>query len=504
MNDVPSFNPVPLIARKRDGGALEPEEIADIIRHYAADELPDDQMAALAMAILLRGMTATEIVALTEQMLRSGQTLAAADRSTRVDKHSTGGVGDKTSFIVAPLLACCGLHVPMISGRGLGPTGGTLDKLESIPGVRTDLSADEIQQILDRVGCVITGATHDLVPADRKLYALRDVTATVPSMSLITASILSKKLAEGLSALVLDVKVGSGAFMKTLPAARDLAECLVLVGMRLNLPTHALLTSMDQPNGRFVGNSVEIDESLEVLAGRGPGDLRELALALAGEILLMTQRADSPAAARQILAGHLDSGRALERFRTMVEAQGGRLDRPRSRAASWTLTAEHAGYLHAINAENLGLALVEMGGGRKQLGQPIDRSVGLEMLVRLGDRIERGQEIVHIFAPSDARARGLRLIADAIQIRDEAPAVTPLIIDRVRAAEVSGQPLPVDAGARSLRRATRILACDPHRLEPAAAIRSARSNGADWSTPHSRLAARHTPRIRAFASARRC
>ncbi len=380
-------------------------------------------------------------------MLGSGQTLPAADRSLRVDKHSTGGIGDKTSFIVAPLLACCGLQVPMISGRGLGPTGGTLDKLESIPGVRTDLAAERNSTGTSTGWAAsLPAPRHDLVPADRKLYALRDVTATVPSMPLITASIMSKKLAEGLSALVLDVKLGSGAFMKTLPAARDLAECLVYVGTRLHVPTHALLTSMDQPNGRFVGNSVEIDESLEILAGNGPADLRELVLELAGEILLMKHLAASPEAAKQTLEGHLKSGRAHERFVAMVAAQAGRLDERRPRATSWTLTTDRAGYVHSINAESLGLALVEMGGGRKQMGQPIDHSVGLEMLVRLGDRVERGQEIIRIFAPSDARARGLSLIASSLRVADQAPTLLPLVLDRVRAADVSESPAPIDTG----------------------------------------------------------
>ncbi len=268
---------------------------------------------------------------LTDVMLRSGRMLEADDRARRVDKHSTGGVGDKTSLVIAPLLACCGLQVPMISGRGLGTTGGTLDKLESIPGYRTNLSLDDIRRIVDRVGCIITGATADLAPADRKLYALRDVTATVGSIPLITASIMSKKLSENIGSLVLDVKFGSGAFMRSQRDAEALARSMVGVSERMGVRATALLTDMNQPNGRLAGNAVEVDEAIQVLAGSGPSDLRELCVALAAEALVLSGVADDLNAANTKLEKHFESGRALEKFREMVVAQGGDPDSPRPR-----------------------------------------------------------------------------------------------------------------------------------------------------------------------------
>jgi len=267
------MHPSSIIVKKRDGGVLDPADISFFVDGYVRGEIPDYQMSALAMAIFLRGMDHEETVTLTEKMLASGKTLCWASGSVpKVDKHSTGGIGDKVSIILAPLLACCDLHVPMLSGRGLGTTGGTLDKLESISGFRADLNIDEIQRLTERVGCVITGTTEDLAPADRKLYALRDVTGTVPSIPLIVASIMSKKLAENVDALVLDVKFGSGAFMKSIEEARQLAFTLVEVGQRMNVKTTALLTDMNQPLGRMVGNAVEVDEAVEVLKGNGTTD----------------------------------------------------------------------------------------------------------------------------------------------------------------------------------------------------------------------------------------
>ncbi|RIK84242.1 MAG: thymidine phosphorylase [Planctomycetota bacterium] len=285
------MNPVWIIQKKRDRGELTAAEIGEFIAGYVRGDVPDYQMSALAMAIYLNGMTTDETAALTDSMLNSGARFEWPDDGRlRADKHSTGGIGDKTSLLLAPMLACCGLQVPMISGRGLGATGGTLDKLEAIPGFRTDLSMEEVRDVVRRVGCVITGATADLVPADRKLYALRDVTATVPSIPLITASIMSKKLAEGLDALVLDVKFGSGAFMKTLDQARRLAESLVSTGKRMGVATTALLTDMNQPLGRMAGNAVEVNESVAALEGRGPADLMEVTLALGAQVLAFAGR----------------------------------------------------------------------------------------------------------------------------------------------------------------------------------------------------------------------
>ncbi|MGC3966115.1 MAG: thymidine phosphorylase [Pirellulales bacterium] len=309
------MNPVQIIAKKRDGQALSAGEIRALVERYARGELPDYQMSAWAMAVFLRGMTDDETAALTEAMLDSGAQLQWPAELTTVDKHSTGGIGDKTSLILAPLLACFDLAVPMISGRGLGATGGTLDKLEAIPGFRTDLNLEEIRAVTRAVGCVITGATADLVPADRKLYALRDVTATVASIPLITASIMSKKLAEGLRALVLDVKFGSGAFMKTADEARRLARSMVAVGRKMGVATTALLTDMNQPLGRMAGNAVEVDESIDVLQGGGPQDLIDLTLALGAELLVATGRAADHEAAVTTQRARLSDGTAYEKFR---------------------------------------------------------------------------------------------------------------------------------------------------------------------------------------------
>lgn len=430
------MNPTSIIARKRDGGALTSEQIASFVTGYVTGDVPDHQMAALAMAIYLRGMNDTETSILTEQMLHSGCQLEWSSQSPpKVDKHSTGGVGDKVSLILTPLLACCGLQIPMISGRGLGATGGTLDKLESIPGFRTDLGTAEIRDVTERVGCVITGATENLVPADRKLYALRDVTATVGSIPLIAASIMSKKLAENLSALVLDVKFGTGAFMKSLEEARQLAHSMVAVGTRMGVPTTALLTDMNQPLGRMIGNAVEVDESLAVLSGEGPKDVIELVLALGTELLLSTGIVGSRDEATRRLSEQIRSGRGLEKFREMVAAQGGDLDAPRELARSSEVTAEHAGFITDIDAEQLGNALIELGGGRRQMSDRIDHSVGLEMLVRLGDEVEQGQPLVRVFADPHAVGRVRPLIEAAFVFGAQSTLPPKLIVDRISTQE---------------------------------------------------------------------
>jgi pyrimidine-nucleoside phosphorylase len=426
-------NPSQIIASKRDGSALSATEIAEFIQGYVVGTIPDYQMSALAMAIYWRGMDEAETATLTEQMLQSGDVLAGNDRERRVDKHSTGGIGDKTSLILAPLLACCGLKVPMISGRGLGPTGGTLDKLESIPGFRTNLSTEVIDRIVDSVGCVITGATPNLVPADRKLYALRDVTATVASIPLITASIMSKKLAESLSALVLDVKFGSGAFMKSRDSARLLAQSMVATGARMGVRTTSLITDMNQPNGRLAGNAVEVDEAIACLSGQGPEDLQRLTLALAVELLLLKNLAGSFQEAEKLLRDHLSSGRAREKFDEMVVAQGGDPNAPRQRAAESVVRAGQAGFVRTIETETLGMLIVDLGGGRKALGQKVDHSVGLQMLVRLGDPVEAGQPLVRIFAQGNDHEWAVPRIAAAIALDAEPGPDLPLIAERVTA-----------------------------------------------------------------------
>ena len=439
------MNPVWIIQKKRDRGQLSSEEIGAFIAGYAQGDIPDYQMSALAMAIYLNGMTTDETAALTDHMLASGARFDWPDDDVpRVDKHSTGGIGDKTSLLLAPMLACCGLQVPMISGRGLGATGGTLDKLEAIPGFRTNLSMDEIRRVVAKVGCVITGATPDLVPADRKLYALRDVTATVPSIPLITASIMSKKLAEGLDVLVLDVKFGSGAFMKTEALARELAQSLVATGKRMGVATTALLTDMNQPLGRMAGNAVEVDESVAALEGRGPDDLMEVTLALGAEVLASCRVGEThhaPPNNVDIGAFHapyiaelqrtIASGAAREKFAEMVAAQGGDIDAPRPVAPTTEVASARAGYIASIDAERLGQAIIAMGGGRKQLGDALDHSTGIEMLVRLGDRVEAGQPLVGVFAKSRVVANVRPMLLDAIKLTDEQPTVRQLILDRV-------------------------------------------------------------------------
>lgn len=442
------MSPALLIAKKRDGLALSGEEIAAFVGGFARGEIPDYQMAALAMAIYLRGMTVEETAALTGAMLASGQRLdrpeechrgrlrppqrgGALQRVSRVDKHSTGGIGDKTSLILAPLLASCGLAVPMISGRGLGATGGTLDKLEAIPGFRTNLSLVEIDEIVERVGCVITGASEEIAPADKKLYALRDVTATVPSIPLITASIMSKKLAESLDALVLDVKFGSGAFMKSLDDARQLARSLVDTGRRMGVKTTALVTDMNQPLGRMAGNLVEVHEALAALEGRGPADLWQCTRELGAELLLLTDRAATRQSGRTILDTEIASGRAAAKFREMVAAQGGRLDQLPGIGPSYEIAAQGGGYVRTVDTEQLGVTIIELGGGRKVMTDPIDHAVGLEMLVKIGDRVEAGQPLVRVFASEEKAEQVRGMIATAISLSDEPAPPPALIVERV-------------------------------------------------------------------------
>jgi pyrimidine-nucleoside phosphorylase len=424
--------PAETIAKKRDGLAMSRDEIVAVINGYSRGEIPDYQMAAMAMAIYLRGMTTEETAALTDAMLASGQRMQwQAGGKPKVDKHSTGGIGDKTSLILAPLLACCGLAVPMISGRGLGATGGTLDKLEAIPGFRTNLSLHEIQDITDRVGCVITGATGEIAPADKKLYALRDVTATVPSIPLITASIMSKKLAESLDALVLDVKFGSGAFMKSLDEARALARSLVETGQRMGVKTTALLTDMNQPLGRMAGNLVEVHEAMATLEGREPDHLWHCTRELGIELLLLTSIAARREQAAKTLDAEIASGRALAKFHEMVAAQGGDLMQLPPLGQSHEILAEQTGYVATINTEQLGLAIIELGGGRKVMSDKIDHRVGLEMLVRVGDKIDQGQPLMRVFASYEQCKQVRSTLSGAVTISETAAAPLPLIVDRI-------------------------------------------------------------------------
>lgn len=390
-----------IIEAKRDGRQLAQDDIAAFVQAYTQGDVPDYQMAAFAMAVFLNGMTPGETAALTDAMLHSGDVFEWPEDGRTVDKHSTGGIGDKVSLVLAPMLASCGLRVPMISGRGLGPTGGTLDKLEAISGFRTNLSIEETQRVVEEVACVITGASERIAPADRKLYSLRDVTATVPSIPLITASIMSKKLAEGLDSLVLDVKCGSGAFMKTVEQAKELAQSLCDTGNRLNVNTTAVITDMNQPLGRMIGNAVEVDESIDALSGNGPDDLMEVTLALGVQLLLSTQIAETSPEAEKKLRETIGSGQAMETFHKMVHAQQGDLSVQRERGSITELTATKSGYVASLDNSQLGWAVIELGGGRKQLTDSIDHSVGLEILVRVGDQVESGQPWIRIYGSAD-------------------------------------------------------------------------------------------------------
>ena len=426
------MNVAELIVDKRDGKELAPERIGELIAAYARDEVPDYQMSAFAMAVYFQGMSHQETVALTKAMWDSGEKMAWSNSRVRVDKHSTGGIGDKISIVLAPLLAAAEVDVPMISGRGLGVTGGTLDKLEAIHGFRTDLSPDEFRFVVNGCGCAIVSASEKLAVADRKLYALRDVTGTVPSIPLITASILSKKLASGLSALVLDVKWGSGAFMKSLEQARTLAKSLVEVANACGVPTTALITDMNQPLGKHVGNANEIDESLEVLKGEGPEDVRELTLALGAEVLTSSGVENDSECAKRRLAKLLDSKLALKKFESMVDTQHGNLYQKREIGFSHPVAATESGYINRINCQRIGLAIVEMGGGRKQVGDKIEFSVGVEVLVRLGDQVEKGQKLADVFCDSKLHELGAELVASSFGITPVQQDVPELIVERIQ------------------------------------------------------------------------
>ena len=418
------MNAAQIIADKRDGKSLEDNSIEFLVKGYTSGEIPEYQMAAFSMAVYFQGMTASETTTFTRCMLESGEQMKWPTSPPAVDKHSTGGIGDKVSIPLAPLLACCGVVVPMVSGRGLGATGGTLDKLESIPGYRTEMSSDEFRSVVNFCGCSIVSASESLAPADKRLYALRDVTGTVPSIPLITASILSKKIAAGNQALILDVKWGSGAFMKTLDQARELSRSLVSVGNQLGLKTTAIVTDMNQPLGNMIGNAVEIDESVQVLKGEGPTDVTELTLELAARLLNQAGVCDSTDQARQTLQEKIDSGEAYQRLVEMVKAHGGDIEAQRSLANKQPVLANESGFLSRVNAERLGLAVIEMGGGRKKLGDPIDHSTGIEFLPKIGDAIEKGQPIAHVFCNGLKSEYVNQLVSAAIGI-------SPIPVDRL-------------------------------------------------------------------------
>ena len=427
-----------LIERKRDGHPLTADEWSEVVARYTAGDVPDYQMSALLMAVLFRGLDSTELDAYADALLRSGDRLRFDDFSKpRVDKHSTGGVGDKTSLILVPLVAACGAAIPMMSGRGLGHTGGTVDKLESIPGFRTDLSLAQVASQVRSLGCAMLRQTPEITPADGKLYALRDVTATVESIPLISASIMSKKLAEGLDGLVLDVKTGSGAFLPELDRALDLAKTMIGLGESRGCRTVALLTAMDRPLGRALGNALEIEETILSLEGKGPADLMQVTLALADEMMLLGGLAKTQADARRQLDRALASGAALEMFGKLIEAQGG--DRriiedpsllPQAGAVE-VFRSPAAGRVSRVEPRVIGRAITELGGGRRALGDVIDPAVGFVITVKPGDKVTAGEPIASIFARDTPGIEiGIAALRRAIEIGEQAEAL-PLISHRV-------------------------------------------------------------------------
>jgi pyrimidine-nucleoside phosphorylase len=430
---------IDVIRKKRDGGELSPEEIEFFVSSYTSDRIPDYQVAAWLMAVLLRGMTRAEIAALTESMLHSGSVLDFSDLPGRkVDKHSTGGVGDKTSLVIAPAVAAAGVPVPMISGRGLGHSGGTLDKLESIPGFNVNLSLAEFRRVLATCGCALIGQTAEIAPADKKLYALRDVTSTVESPPLICGSIMSKKLAEGIDALVLDVKTGSGAFMKSEEAATSLAELMVETGVRMGKKMVALITDMDQPLGNKVGNALEIEECIEVMRGSGPADLRELCLELAAWMLFLADRVTSLDEGRRLAAKLIASGAALEKFREIISLQGGdagviddtrRLPQALQRLP---ILSPSDGFVASIQCERVGVASLVLGGGREKKEDTIDPAVGIIVHKKVGDAVQAGEALATIHYNSDTRlAEARRLLEGSYSIAPQPPVSRRQLIHRI-------------------------------------------------------------------------
>jgi pyrimidine-nucleoside phosphorylase len=432
---------VDIIIKKRDGGELTAEEIEFILQGYVQGEIPDYQAAAWLMAVFLQGMSDQETGDLTLAMAHSGDVLSLKDVAPFVvDKHSTGGVGDKVSLVIAPTVAACGLALGKMTGRGLGFSGGTVDKLESIPGYRTDLATEEFKAQLDSIGIVLTGQSLDLAPADRKLYALRDVTGTVPSLPLIVSSIMSKKIAAGADAILLDVKVGSGAFMKTVDDAVELAEAMVRIGTRIGRRMVALIADMNQPLGWAVGNALEVRESIATLHGAGPPDLEGHCVEVAAEMLVLGEKARDLAQGKELAAEALASGAAWRKFRALVEAQGGDvtvIDEPdRLPAASLIepVTAPAAGYLQEVNAAEVGMAVVDLGGGRATKEDTVDHAVGVVTHFKVGDRVEQEEPLFTVHANDEARLAAARQrILDAHTIGPDKIEPLPLFYQKVTA-----------------------------------------------------------------------
>lgn len=429
------MRPQDLIEKKRDGGELSRDEIAFLIRGYTRDEIPDYQMSAWLMAVYLKGMTEAETLILVEEMLYSGEVLTHPELALpKVDKHSTGGVGDKTSLVIAPVAAACGVAVPMISGRALAHTGGTLDKLEAIPGFRTNLSLQEFREVLKTCGLALIGQTREIAPADRKLYALRDVTATVPCRPLICASIMSKKIAEGIDGLVLDVKVGNGAFMREFSEAQKLATTLIDIGRRMGLKVVALITGMEQPLGRCVGNALETKEAIATLRGDLKGDFADLSVELAAHMLMVGGVKQDFEAARKDIQDAITTGAGLDRFRAVIEAQGGDprvLDDPTllpKAKYERAIVAKRSGFVSGMATDKIGSVVMDWGGGRRKLEDSIDHSVGVYLNVKLGERVAAGEPLLTAHFNDESRFDEMATrIRAAYRIDETAPLVEPLI-----------------------------------------------------------------------------
>ncbi|MCU6710100.1 pyrimidine-nucleoside phosphorylase [Paenibacillus sp. J5C_2022] len=436
---------VELIGKKRDGGELSSEEMQHLVRGYVSGDVPDYQMAAWAMAVFFRGMTAEETASLTLAMAQSGdQVNLNGIQGVKVDKHSTGGVGDKTTLIIAPLVAAAGVPVAKMSGRGLGHTGGTIDKLESITGFQIEMTRERFLSQVNEIGMAVIGQSGNLAPADKKLYALRDVTGTVESMPLIASSIMSKKIAAGADAIVLDVKMGSGAFMKTLDAAEELAVAMVEIGSRVGRSTSAIISDMDQPLGFAIGNALEVAEAIQTLQGNGPDDLTELCLMLSSHMVVLGGKADGLKEARKLLEDKLRSGEALGKFRELVSAQGGDVcivENPELLPRAERLIevkATEVGYVQAIEAEQLGLAAMRLGAGRATKDDAIDYAVGITLRKKVGDSVEAGETlaVLHAQAGSEALEERVAQVRDAYTLQQEKPQQRPLLLSIVTAAGI--------------------------------------------------------------------
>jgi pyrimidine-nucleoside phosphorylase len=436
-----------LIERKRNGSALTNDELRELVLAYARGEVPDYQMAAFLMAVYFKGLDRTEMSALMEAMLASGSHLDFSHLPVpRIDKHSMGGVGDKTSLVLAPLIASLGIAVPMISGRGLGHTGGTLDKLESIPGFQTQLSLDATRRQVEDIGCALVGQTQELVPADRKMYALRDSTATIEVIPLIAASIMSKKLAESLTGLVVDIKSGSGSFLPELERGLDLANAMIELGAAHGCPVVALVTAMDRPLGHACGNALEVKEAIDMLHGGGPADFVEVTFALGAEMLLLSGVCRSAEEAHKEMRRAISSGQAAEKFEEIIAAQGGESgvvadpSRLPQAACEGVYEAPESGFITIVEPRAIGHGIIALGGGRRNMEDSVDPSVGFVITMKPGDRVEKGQPLATIHARrKSALEIGRRTLQDAIKIGDTAPKAMPLISHRVtrKGVEVS-------------------------------------------------------------------